>query len=70
MAEKKVVHYVGPAKIQVGSAAWVTTIDHPGPGVSNNPDGLVTTTKVESYDPTTGIFETKNSIYKPNIILG
>jgi hypothetical protein len=68
MSEKKVVHYREVYRIAVGERALVTPIDHTSPLVYN--EEVAITTAVESYDPTTGVFETKNTIYKPNLILG
>lgn len=68
---KKVVHYTQAALIEVGSGAFVQTIDHPELGRGQTHTGYAArTSTVESYDPSTGIFETKNTIYKPNLILG
>lgn len=68
MSEKKVVHYSRLDYIQVGESADVVPVDHTSCLVDNG--RVAYTTIVESYDPVTGVFETKNTIYKPNIVLG
>lgn len=60
---KPVVHYDAIANPPVvGSSVLVVVLDHP----NFPPDHPVWTSKVEQYDPTTGVFETKNTIYKPH----
>lgn len=68
MNEKKVVYYSRLDYIQVGESADVVPVDHTSPLVSNG--RVAWTTTVESYDPATGVFETRNTIYKPNLVLG
>jgi hypothetical protein len=46
----------------IGHSVFVMPVDHPG-SVSNGK--LATTSAVQSYDETTGIFETKNTVYVP-----
>ena len=63
---KKIVHYNAqePVEVYVGFAAFVTPIDHPdSEHVSNTRP--VQTSKVLSYDKSTGEFETVNTLYKP-----
>lgn len=62
---KSVVRYkeVAPGFIHIGLSATIIPLDHP------NPNGLVTngevahTSRVVSYDPNTGDFETMNTKY-------
>ena len=49
--------------IKVGYSALVWPVDHTSPFVSNEQVAVIS--KVISYDPETGVFETLNSIYKP-----
>lgn len=61
---KKVVHYT-PSELQLiskGVPALVFPVDHPSPLVSNTK--MVKTSLVHSYNPTTGEFETLNTIYR------
>lgn len=68
---KKTVHYREVSPIQIGERAFVATIDHPDLGPRQSyPDIAAITTPVINYDPVTGVFETANTIYKPNLILG
>lgn len=63
---KKIVHYNAqkPVYIRVGTSAFVTPIDHPdSERVSNTRP--VQTSKVLSFDISTGEFETMNTLYKP-----
>ena len=54
--------------ISVGQRAYITIVSgHPDDRLNDND---VSTSEVLSYDPVSGIFETMNSIYKPNILLG
>lgn len=55
--------------IQVGCRALVSVVDHPKLEFKDD-DHRVDTSIVQKYDPVTGIFETKNTIYKPNILNG
>ena len=68
MSEKKVVFYSEVGPIDIGYGTLVVPLNHTGAEAVN---GLVNrTTVVEKHDPATGVFETKNTIYKPNLILG
>ena len=63
---KPVVHYRRDLyhHIRVGESALVYPIDHPdSERVSNT--GIAQTTEVLAYSSVTGIFETKNTLYKP-----
>lgn len=68
MADKKVVHYrpesIGP--INIGHTVFLQTFDHPGPNVTNWPqgDGYVGTSQVVRIGDK-GEFETLNTIYRP-----
>lgn len=60
-AEKPVVKYLREdADIVVGTRASVVAVDHPRLGF-----GVVSTSKVLTYDPETGVFETLNTVYIP-----
>lgn len=61
---KKVVRYTSAAYIKVGASALVTSGDHPDIGIVGELYGLHTS-RVISYDETTGIFETLNTVYVP-----
>lgn len=66
---KKIVHYNAqePVEVYVGYAAFVTPIDHPdAERVSNTRP--VQTSRVLSYDVSTGEFETMNTLYKPSSV--
>lgn len=66
MTDKKIVHYTA-AYFQgdpVGSNVWLQTIDHPDCSTRQSVYG-VRTSRVVSYDETTGILETLNSVYAP-----
>lgn len=65
---KPIVRYTMANYIKVGDKAEVTPVDHPNhlPGHAVSNDGRpVWTSKVVSYDPKTGEFETNNTYYKP-----
>jgi len=47
--------------ILIGRPAYIHPIDHPSDLVSN--EGMVKTSRVVSYDPETGSFETVNTKY-------
>ena len=62
---KQIVHYLNPPEvyISVGCSALVCPVDHPDKdNVSNI--GYVRTSEVLTYDPKSGDFETKNTLYK------
>lgn len=64
--QKPVVHYkVYPYNpfIVVGERAAVITVDHPASYLNEAP--YVSTSRVESYDKLTGVFETLNTLYVP-----
>jgi len=62
---KPVVQYIKEtAMVNLGMMAIVDTVDHPSLGATT-----VHTTKVIRIEPNTGVFETKNTIYKPVIQL-
>lgn len=65
---KQVVHYAPSARdlIVVGLRADVLPVDHPDTLCVPRGYRAITST-VQSYDSETGVFETKNSIYKPVI---
>lgn len=65
MVKKTVLYDVSKgAAIRVGSSALVYPLNHTDlENVSNNE--LATTSTVLNYCPDTGVFETRNSIYKP-----
>ncbi len=65
MSNKPIVHYRPNVAdyIRVGEAASVCTTDHWSYLVSNK--GVVHTSKVLHYDNVTGVFETLNTVYKP-----
>lgn len=65
MTMKPIVRYNStyPSHIQVGMGAYVWPIDHQSDRVSNN--SYAHTSKVVSYDKTTGEFETLNTRYIP-----
>lgn len=52
-----------PAEPDGVSRSYVYPIDHPSPEVSNA--GFVWTSPVVAHDITSGVFETRNTIYKP-----
>lgn len=62
---KKTVHY-SPVEshIVVGQSAFVYPIDHPNSELVSNTELAITTT-VLNYDSSTGVFETRNTIYVP-----
>lgn len=60
--QKPIVHYKSLVHCQVGTAAVVHPVDHPGPDVSNTK--LARTSAVLRYDEDTGEFETRNTIYR------
>jgi hypothetical protein len=64
----QVVHY-DPKKedtfIEKGKAARVYPLDHPSPFVSNDANRPCITTRVKSYNASTGIFTTQNTKYVP-----
>jgi len=66
---KKVVHYSRLVFCQVGWGARVVPVDHTNHELGQHATNgeLNTTSTVLFYDPSTGEFETKNSIYKPLI---
>lgn len=65
-ADKQAVSYLVNQHtfIVVGERAVVVPVDHPDEYNVTNGAAVLTTT-VESYDAKTGVFETKNSVYKP-----
>lgn len=64
---KPVVYYTEKEFIQVGFRAEVKVVAHMDAGIDSD---WANTSKVVSYDPVTGVFETLNTMYKPNILLG
>lgn len=64
---KPVAYYTDKESIDVGFRASVKVTDHPNQMLSHR---WVNTSSVLSYDPVSGVFETRNTIYKPSIILG
>lgn len=50
-------------RIVVGESAYVYPLNHPSPTVTNST--VVATSPVVSYNASTGVFETKNTIYTP-----
>lgn len=64
MSVKRLVHYdpAYPVVIFIGFGAYVKTVDHDAPGVSNSK--MVHTSPVVKYDGE-GCFETMNSLYVP-----
>jgi len=46
----------------IGHSVFVVPVDHPGHASNGK---FTTTSAVKSYDETTGIFETKNTVYVP-----
>lgn len=64
---KPVAYYIDAGLIENGLSASVKVCNHPNQMLSNR---WVDTSAVLSYDPVSGIFETLNTIYKPNILLG
>lgn len=70
MSEKKIVQYsaayFGAYENPVSHSVSVQTVDHPGPFYFGEQNGdMLTTSAVVSYDETTGIFETQNTVYVP-----
>lgn len=68
-SDKKIVHYevnnpMYPPSIAIGYKALVKPVDHPDSDRVSNTKYIVTS-RVLSYDRTTGQFETMNSIYEP-----
>lgn len=69
--DKKIVKYSALYSIAVGQSATVVPVDHTNPlRGEDDPRRVVNgqvayTSAVQSYDETTGIFETRNSIYVP-----
>lgn len=65
MSNKPIVHYRPNVAdyIRVGEVALVCPTDHWSYLVSNT--ALVHTSKVLHYDNATGVFETLNTVYKP-----
>lgn len=64
MSEKPIVHYRLSGisvPIVVGKGAFIFPVNHPH--CSNTT--IAHTSEVINYDPETGIFETRNTIYKP-----
>lgn len=59
---KPVVHYRKLYSCTVGAAALCVPVDHPGPMVSNKK--AIATSEVLRYDPDTGEFETRNTVYR------
>jgi hypothetical protein len=62
---KPTVNYQNPSFIEVGMRAYVYAIEHPGNAIMNSGTKEINTSTVLSYDKSTGIFETRNTIYKP-----
>lgn len=62
---KPIVFYKGNENpyIVVGGRGFVFPINHPSELVSNT--SWIQTSPVLSYDRLTGVFETENTIYKP-----
>lgn len=74
MTNKKIVQYTSVTFIglafglgtPVGHGARVLTIDHPSFTLEEqSTGGGLDTSRVTSYDETTGIFETLNTVYVP-----
>ena len=67
--EKPVVQYrTNPyTRIVVGDSAFVVPVDHPDTVNVTNGQGALTS-EVVSYDPETGVFETKNTHYVPETV--
>lgn len=68
---KKTVHYRKGVLFTtpvVGGRVYLQTLDHPGPNVTNWPegDGFVLTSIIESVGDN-GIFETENTFYVPEL---
>lgn len=68
--EKKVVQYTfvtfWGGDSPVGNHASVVTVDHPGPFYYGEKNGdTLDTSRIVSYDETTEIFETQNTVYVP-----
>jgi len=61
---KPIVRYreVAAGLVRVGYTATVVALNHPSPLIRSG--DMVDTSTVVSYDPTTGRFETQNSIYE------
>ncbi len=69
-SDKKIVHYTFSDfhgyDNPVGKGVSVITTDHPGPFSYGEVNGdLLDTSTVTAYDETTGIFETRNTVYVP-----
>ena len=64
-ASKPVVRYRECMENQVykGNCAIIMPIDHPSDDVSNSGMPAITSRIIQSYDD--GVFETENTIYKP-----
>lgn len=60
---KRIVEYRELGYCEVGGCALVTPTTHPVTGAPIS-DKLVRTSTVERFDPLTGEFETRNSIYR------
>lgn len=61
---KKIVHYYHASPRTIGKRAAVYPVDHPDTeNVSN--EQLAWTSSVVADNPETGVFETLNTIYKP-----
>lgn len=64
--KKPVVHYKPcpfSPNIVVDERANVIVVDHPASYLNDAP--YVSTSRVEKYDPVTGHFETRNTLYVP-----
>lgn len=63
---KKIVHYNRNEEtfIKVGLSAFITPIDHPDTDNVTN-TMVARTSRVITYDASTGEFETVNTLYKP-----
>lgn len=67
---KKVVKYteaffpMAASGVVVGHSAWVVPVDHPDEEYVTNGQ-MALTSRVVSYDETTCIFETMNTVYIP-----
>lgn len=67
MKEKPIVHYrTYETYIRVGLSAYVYPVDHYATDRVSN-ESIAITSVVLSYDKDTGIFETLNTIYKPEV---
>ena len=64
---KPVVYYTESETIEIGWRAYVKVVSHPNAILDRE---WIYTSGVIAYDEITGVFETRNTIYKPNIILG